>query len=382
MTAVAVVFWFAVVVVIYPYAIYPMLIWVIGQVRPRPVQRRPWLPSVTVLIPAYNEVDCIGATIANKLEQDYPADQLQIIVISDGSTDGTDEVVQGFAGRGVELLRRGPREGKAAALNEAVKHARGEIIVFSDANSLFAADGIRRMVENFSDPEVGYVTGDLHFVAAAGSASGAGNNAYMKYENALRALESRGGSIIGVNGGVDAIRKALYVDVPQKLITDLILPLHVLGARHRVVYDERAGATEVANTEMASEFRMRVRVALRALQGLSYMRRLLNPWRYPEAAFRIFSHKVVRYGAFAFMPIALVANIALAPHSPTYLALLAAQVLVYGLAAIGLRKDLPRPLRALAVVPTYFIVTNVAFALAVAKFLRGETMATWQPRAG
>lgn len=382
MTAVAVVFWISVAAIIYPYAVYPMLIWVIGRVRPRPVQRRPWLPSVTVLIPAYNEVECIGATITNKLEQDYPADLLQIIVISDGSTDGTDEVVQGFADRGVELLRRGPREGKAAALNEAVKHARGEIIVFSDANSLFALDGIRRMVENFSDPEVGYVTGDLHFVATAGSASGAGNNAYMKYENAVRALESRAGSIIGVNGGVDAIRKALYRDVPRQLITDFILPLHVISTGHRVVYDERAGATEVPNTEMASEFRMRVRVALRALQGLAYMRRLLNPLRHPEAAFRILSHKVVRYGAFAFMPIALAANAVLAPHSPVYLALCAAQLLLYGLAVVGLRKDLPRPLRAVAVVPTYFIMTNAAFALAVAKFVRGETMATWQPRAG
>lgn len=382
MTAVAVVFWFSVAAILYPYLIYPMLIWVLSQVRPRPVQRRPWLPPVTVLIPAYNEVDCIGATITNKLEQDYPADQLQIIVISDGSTDGTDEVVKGFADRGVQLLVRGPREGKAAALNEAVKHARGEIIVFSDANSIFARDGIRRMVENFSDPQVGYVTGDLHFVAAADNTSGAGNNAYMKYENAVRALESRAGSIIGVNGGVDAIRKALYVDVPPKLITDFILPLHVISTRHRVVYDERAGATEVANTEMASEFRMRVRVALRALQGLAYMRRLLNPFRYPEAAFRILSHKVVRYGAFAFMPIALAANAALAPHSLAYLALFAAQLLVYALAVVGLRKDLPPPLRALAVVPTYFIVTNAAFALAVKKFIGGETMATWKPRAG
>jgi len=381
-TALAVVFWICSAAIVYPYLGYPLLVWVMGWVRPRPVQRRPWLPSVTVLIPAYNEVGCIGATITNKLEQDYPAEQLQILVVSDGSTDGTDEVVEGFAGRGVDLLRRGPREGKAAALNEAVGHARGEIIVFSDANSLFAPDGIRKMVENFSDPEVGYVTGNLRFVAAAGSASGAGNNAYIRYENAIRTLESRSGSIIGVNGGVDAIRKALYVDVPRKLITDLILPLHVISTGHRVVYDERVGASEVANKELASEFRMRVRVALRALQGLAYMRRLMNPWRFPGAAFRILSHKVLRYGAFAFMPVAFAANALLATGSWAYLAIFAAQVLIYVLAIIGLRRKLPGPLGPLTVVPTYFIVSNAAFALAFAKFVRGETMATWQPRAG
>lgn len=382
MSGAAVVFWLSVVAIVYPYALYPALIWLKGRLWPRPVKRQPWTPAVTVLIPAYNEVGCIGDTVANKLEQDYPAEELQIIVISDGSTDGTDDVVQTFAGRGVQLLRRGPREGKAAALNEAVKHARGEIVVFSDANSLFAGDGIRLMVENFADPEVGYVTGNLSFMTGRDSASGGGNNAYMKYENAVRALETRAGSIIGVNGGVDAIRRALYVDIPPQLITDFILPLHVLGTGHRVVYDARVASREVANKEMASEFRMRVRVALRALRGLVYQRRLLNPARYPAVAFSLISHKLLRYGAFVFMPVALAANAALAASSPGYLALFLAHAGVYALAALGLRKNLPRPLRALTVVPTYFVVSNAAFAVAAVKFFQGETMATWQPRAG
>lgn len=382
MNAALIVFWSSVTAIIYPYALYPALIWLKGRIWPRPVRRSAATPAVTVLIPAYNEVDCIGETVTNKLGQDYPAEQLQIIVISDGSSDGTDDVVQSFADRGVQLLRRGPREGKAAALNEAVKHARGEIIVFSDANSLFAPDGIRRMAENFADPSVGYVTGNLSFITGANEASGGGNNAYMKYENAVRKLETRAGSIIGVNGGCDSIRKALYVDIPRQLITDFILPLHVLSTGHRVIYDARVAAREVANKEMSSEFRMRVRVALRALQGLVYMRRLLNPLRYPAVAFSLISHKLLRYGAFAFMPIALVANAVLAMSSPAYEGLFAAHALVYALAILGLRKNLPRPLRALTVVPTYFIVSNVAFAVASVKFFRGQTMATWQPRAG
>ncbi|HEX4403270.1 MAG TPA: glycosyltransferase family 2 protein [Polyangia bacterium] len=383
MNALIVVLWASVVAIVYPYLIYPALIWSKGRIWPRPVKRRAHVPSVTVLIPAYNEVDCIGETVRNKLEQDYPSEQLQIIVISDGSTDGTDEVVQGFAERGVKLLRRGPREGKAAALNEAVKQASGEIIVFSDANSLFAADAIRTMVESFADPEVGYVTGNLRFVAGTdSSASGGGNNAYMRYENAIRAAETQAGSIIGVNGGVDAIRRALYVDIPRQLITDFILPLHVIDTGHRVIYDARVSAREVANKELASEFRMRVRVALRALQGLVYMRRLLNPMRRPAATFSIVSHKILRYGAFVFLPIALLSNAVLAVSSPFYRALFVAHALVYALGALGLRRRLPRPLRALTIVPTYFMVTNAAFAVAVAKFVRGETMATWQPRAG
>ncbi len=382
MTAAMIVFWASVTAIIYPYALYPALIWLKGVIFPRRVRRSEVTPPVTVLIPAYNEVDCIGDTVANKLAQDYPQEQMEIMVISDGSTDGTDDVVTSFADRGVRLLRRGPREGKAAALNEAVKLARGEIIVFSDANSLFAPDGIRRMVENYADPEVGYVTGNLRFIAEGDGASGGGNNAYMKYENLIRSLETRAGSIIGVNGGCDSVRKLLYVDIPRQLITDFILPLHVLSTGHRVVYDARVGAHEVANKEMSSEFRMRVRVALRALQGLVYMRRLLNPFRYPAVAFSLISHKLLRYGAFAFMPIALCANALAAMQAPIYGALFAAHAMVYALACIGLRKNLPRLLRALTVVPTYFIVSNVAFAVATVKFFRGQTMATWQPRAG
>jgi cellulose synthase/poly-beta-1,6-N-acetylglucosamine synthase-like glycosyltransferase len=382
MTAVSVLFWVSVVAIIYPHALYPALVWLLGRIRPRPVRRRAWTPAVTVLIPAYNEVDCIGETVANKLAQAYPAEQLQVIVISDQSTDGTDDVVRRFADRGVTLLRREPREGKAAALNEAIRQARGEIVVFSDANTLFAPDAIQRLVENFADPEVGYVTGCLSFVTDAESTSGGGNNAYMRFEHWLRALETQAGSVIGVNGGVDAIRRELYVDIPKQLITDFILPLHVLETGHRVVYDGRVEAQEVANEELSSEFRMRVRVALRALQGLAYMRRLLDPWRHPGAAFSLASHKLLRYGAFAFLPLAFATNAMLAVSSPWYRTLFVAQVLAYALALLGLWDGLPRALRALTIAPTYFIVSNVAFAVSAVKFLRGQTMATWKPRAG
>ena len=381
MTTTEVVFWGAVFLSIYSYVIYPPLVGLIGLLRPRPVRRAAWTPKVTVLIPAYNEADSIAATILNKLEQDYPADRLQVIVVSDGSTDGTDDIVRGFSARGVQLIRREPREGKAAALNEAVRHARGEIVVFSDANSLFARDAIRRIVENFSDPDVGYVTGNLHFTAPRDSASASGSRAYMAYENILRRFETAAGSVIGVNGGVDAIRRELYVDIPRELITDFVLPLHVIAGRHRVVYDARAQSRETANSELGAEFRMRVRVALRALQGLVYMRRLFNPVRYPLAAFSLISHKALRYMTFLFLPVALIANVILAA-APFYQMMLSMQLLAYALAVIGLRKNLPGLVRRITTVPTYFLVSNLAFTLAVVRFLRGETMATWRPRAG
>ena len=375
-------FWVSVLLIAYPYAVYPLAVLALGWLRPRPVRVGTHEPAVTVLIPAYNEADCIGATVQNKLDQNYPKEKLQILVVSDGSSDGTDDIVRQFADRGVELLRREGREGKAAALNEAVRHATGEVVVFSDANSLFDPDAISRMVENFADPEVGYVTGSLGFSAEGASLSGGGVSAYMRYEDLLRRAETNIGSIIGVNGGVDAIRRELYADTPSQLITDFVLPLTVMAGGHRVVFDPRVTSREAPNTELASEFRMRVRVALRALQGIAYMRRLLNPLRYPLASFCLVSHKLLRYFGFAFLVVALICNIGLAMSNPTYQILLILHLAGYALAFIGLSTRLPPWLRRVTVVPSYLLLSYSAFAVAVFKFLRGETMATWRPRAG
>jgi cellulose synthase/poly-beta-1,6-N-acetylglucosamine synthase-like glycosyltransferase len=371
----------AVVAALYPLAGYPLVLWVIAALRPRAVARQAWMPEVTILIPAYNEAGCIAATIQNKLDQDYPATRVQIIVVSDASTDGTDGIVQSYAPRGVKLLRQVTRVGKAAALNEAVRHARGEILVFSDANSVFAPDAVRRLVENFADPLVGYVTGQLHYTHAE-ETSGRGSSGYMRYENWLRRLETQVDSVIGVNGGVDAMRRSLYSDVPVDQITDFVLPLQVIAAGFRVVFDERALSSERANQEMGPEFRMRVRVALRALRGMVYARGALNAVRRPLPAFCILSHKILRYLGFFFLASALVLNALLAARSDLFTVLLLGQLLLYLIALLGLVRGLPRTLQALTALPTYFVMSNAAFAVAALRFARGDTLAVWKPRAG
>lgn len=371
----------AVAAALYPLIGYPLALCLIAALRPRVVARQEWDPQVTVLIPAYNEADCIAATIQNKLEQDYPAGKLQIIVVSDASSDGTDGIVKSYAPRGVELLRQARRQGKAAGLNEAVRHASGEILVFSDANSEFAPDAVRRLVENFADPQVGYVTGQLQYTHAE-EASGRGSSSYMRYENWLRGLETRVDSVIGVNGGVDAMRRKLYAAVPVDQITDFVLPLQVIAAGFRVVFDERARSREQANQEMGSEFRMRVRVALRALRGIVYARAALSFVQRPLPAFCILSHKILRYLGFVFLASALVLNVLLATRSDLFALLLLAQSMLYLLAVIGLARGLPRALQTLTALPTYFVMSNVAFAVAALRFARGDTLATWKPRAG
>ncbi len=377
-----VVFWSAVFLTAYPYLVYPLLMIALGRLKPRPVHARPAEPTVTVLIPAYNEADVIRQTLENKLSQNYPREKLQILVVSDQSDDGTDDIVREFSSQGVQLLRRERRQGKAAGLNEAVRHATGEILVFSDGNSLFHPDAIRNLVANFADPDVGYATGALGFFSAEAGLSGDGASAYVRFENWLWRAETLAGSSIGVNGGVDAIRRELYCDVPIQLITDFVLPLTVIAGGRRVVFEPRALSREAPNAELRSEFRMRVRVALRALQGLSYMRRLLNPVKYPLTAFCLVSHKLVRYMAFVFLALALGSNLSLALQQDAYSLVLALHLGGYALGFSGIYAVGPRWLQKLGVVPGYLLITYAAFAVGTYKFLRGESMATWRPRAG
>jgi cellulose synthase/poly-beta-1,6-N-acetylglucosamine synthase-like glycosyltransferase len=374
-------FWVAAFLGAYPIIVYPAVLLVLGSLWPRPFRRAPHWPTVTVLIPAHNEASTISSTLENKLALDYPAQKLQILVVSDASSDGTDHIVRGYADRGVELLRQDSRRGKAAAINAAVGHARGEILLFSDANSSFEPDAARLLVESFADPAVGYVTGRLSF-GGDGDTVASGIGAYMAYENAVRVLETRFDSVIGVNGGIDALRRSLYAEVPETQLTDFVLPLRCIEAGFRVVYDPRAVSVEQANAAVDTEFRMRVRVALRGLQAIAYMRSLLHPWRRPRAAFCLWSHKVLRYTTPVLLPVPLVAALWLAPVSAFYRWVAALQLAAYLLAAFSLAGKLPGLLAPLARVPAYLVLTSAAFAVAIYRWFRGDTLATWKPRAG
>jgi cellulose synthase/poly-beta-1,6-N-acetylglucosamine synthase-like glycosyltransferase len=343
------------------------------------------LPAVTIITAARNEASVIEMTLRNKLDADYPVDLLDIIVVSDESEDGTDEIVERlsteFSGR-VRLLRQQPRQGKTAALNLAVPQARGEIIVFGDANSMYQAQALRRLVRNFADPTVGYVTGKMVYVNKDGSLVGDGCTAYMRLENRLRASETDMGSVVGVDGGIDAARKRLYRGMRADQLPDFVLPLDVVEQGARVVYEPDALLTEEALEDADSEFRMRVRVTLRALWALWHKRALFNPLRFGVFSFQLLSHKLLRYLSFAPLSIAFVANLLLIPRGGAYPFIAAGQVLVLALAWMGWRSARATSGSTLQRLSLYFVLVNLASATATARFLRGEKVVMWQPRVG
>jgi cellulose synthase/poly-beta-1,6-N-acetylglucosamine synthase-like glycosyltransferase len=378
-------FWVSVVLGVYPYALYPVLVRLVALVLRRPIgHAATHTPRITVITAAFNEAAHIEATVRNKLSQQYPAELIDVIVVSDESTDGTDEIVQRIAAESgrVRLLRQQPRQGKTAGLNLAMREARGEIIVFADANSIYRPDAIAKLARNFADPKVGYVTGKMVYVNPDGSLVGDGCSAFMRYENALRAAETRIGSIVGVDGGVDSVRKQLYRPMRADQLPDFVLPLTVVEQGYRVVYEPEAILTEETLTTQSSEYRMRVRVALRALWALWDKRGLLNPFKTGLFAWQLGSHKLLRYLSFVPLAAAVVLNWLLLSHGPLYLVTAALQVvfLLFVLAAfVG-----PRALgqSALGRYCFYFALLNWASAVAFLRFIRGQKQVLWQPRTG
>ncbi len=378
-------FWTCLFGLVYVYAGYPLLAWFVGGLMDRKVQAdqtsRPAArrPRVTVLIAAFNEARHIEATVRNKLAQDYPPELLDVIVISDASEDGTDAAVQGIGSPRVRLVRQEPRAGKTSALNLAMPDATGDIIVFSDANSLYAPDTVSRLVECFADGDVGYVTGRMVYKAPDGSLTGEGCSAYMRYENQLRAWETKMGSVVGVDGGVDAIRRSLYKPMRPDQLPDFVQPLRVREQGFRVVYQPEALLYEDALGATGDEYRMRVRVALRAFHALKDMAVLLDPARYGIFAWQLWSHKVLRYLAFVFQVGCLVTAWRLAnqPEAMFWRGVMVAQVLFYAAAAYGHVADRAPRLAGLA---TYLCVLNLASAQAFVQFLRGKRQVIWKPR--
>ena len=346
------------------------------------VEKKDYEPNVTILIAAYNEADNIEATIKNKLALDYPKDKLEIIVISDGSTDGTDEIVKKYHLQGVKLLRQEPRAGKTSALNMAVPDAAGKILVFSDANSIYAPDSLKKLMQNFYDKEVGYVTGKMIYTNPEGSTTGDGCTAYMKYENFLRRVETKAGSIVGVDGGIDAVRKELYKPMNPDQLPDFVLPLKVIDQGYRVVYEPEALLEEPSLKAPKDEYKMRVRVSLRALWALWDMRHLLTFAPSILYSWQLWSHKVLRYLCFIFLICAYFTNLALWQESSFYEFFFIIQNIAYLCAIVFPVLNSKGYLSRLLYLFNYFFLLNLASAHAFIKFLLRRKQVMWTPRKG
>ena len=371
MTAVAITFWVAAGLIAYTHAGYPLLLAGLARMRPAPRWPAGELPHVSLVIAAHNERDVIGEKVRNALELDYPADRLEVIVASDGSTDGTAATARAAAqdhGR-VQVLEL-ERRGKVPAQDAAVEAARGEVLAFSDANALWERDALRMLVRPLADSRVGYVCGTLSYLAPDGSNQ---EGTYWRYENQVRALESRLASVTAGNGAIYAVRRDAYLRLDPRTSHDLAFPFNLVKRGLRAVYEPAARAVERPVATLEGEFRRKRRMMSHAWPAV-LGGGLLDPRGYgPLYALEIYSHRGLRYATPFLHVIALGANVALLGSGDIYTAAFVAQVTVLA-AALAARGGRPR----LFALCRYYVLMTASLAAGLWDFTARGTPATWE----
>ncbi len=366
-------------IILYVYLGYPLLVFLLSRIRPRAVKKHAIEPSVSLIITAYNEEAAIRGKLENTLLLDYPKEKMEVIVVSDCSSDRTDDIVKEFSYSGVKLVRQAHRGGKTSAQNLAVEHASGEILVFSDATSMYQVNVLREVVANFADASVGCVAGKLIYVDPAKSNIGSAAKSYWGYETALKTSESLVCSLIGVSGCLYAVRRTNYIAMYPEACSDFLIATVVYQQGLRTVYEPNAVCTEETNRRSDKEMAMRIRVISQTFTDLWRNRGMLNPFRSGFFAVELFSHKVLRYSVPIFLIAMLISSAILGLSSLVFSILFAAQAGVYIAAfAAWVLERLGVKSGPLAI-PLYFVLANIASIAGFYQFLKGERYAAWEP---
>jgi cellulose synthase/poly-beta-1,6-N-acetylglucosamine synthase-like glycosyltransferase len=358
------------------FVLYPAELFLINAISSNQPMKNQSIPSVTLIIAAYNEEEIISKKVENSLQLDYPDSKLDIVVFSDESNDRTDDIVRSYADDGVELMRIEGRVGKTVCQNEVVDAVETDFVVFSDANSMYDCDAIKQLLERFEEG-VGCVVGELRYEGGAVE----GESVYWRYERLIKRLESRFHSLVGGNGAIYAVRRESYVPLPADAISDFAEPLAVVRGGEAVKYEPDAVAREYTEGAISGELSRRVRIISRSWNSLLDNRDLLNPIRQPKFAFQLLSHKVLRWLSPLFLTVALVSSGLLVgfADSVVYPVLFGSQLLFYTLAAAGWlfeELDIDAPL--VIHVPHYFVVSNLGMVYGLAEFLRNGPVVTWE----
>ena len=366
------VFWLSIILVLASYAGYPLLLYVASLLtRNRYTTGEGHIPRATLIISAYNEEAVIESRIENALALDYPRDKLKIIVVSDGSSDGTDEIVAKYKPQGVNLVAVPGRRGKTHALNQVLPTVETEIVVFSDANTMYDSQAVKHLVAPFADARVGAACGELQLQSPDGAVAAEG--IYWRYEQLVKALESKTGGLTTFNGAIYALRPQLHKTMHPGAANDFQHALQLARARKASVYCPLARATEQTGSSSGVEFRRRVRIVSRGWRALAANASVLNPFRVGLFSLKILLHKVLRWLGPVFLVAALVSNFFIL-QQPLYQVALAGQAAFYTLALLGGFVSF-KPANIIA----YFCVINIAAFWGLLRFVCGKDSATWAP---
>jgi cellulose synthase/poly-beta-1,6-N-acetylglucosamine synthase-like glycosyltransferase len=371
--------WLFVGLILYTYVGYPLLLFFLTIKRKHSFEPNSHFePQISIVIAAHNEESVIREKLDNSLQANYPADNLDIVVVSDGSTDATNEIVEEYKAQGVRLINAKQRSGKTGAQNIAVLEVDAEIIVFSDANAMYAPNALRQLVRHFEDPDVGCVCGELRYNNNNNNAIGIQEDLYWSYERFLKRREDLFGSILGANGSIYAVRKSAYIHLPTDIISDFIEPLKIIEKGFRIVYEPEAVSVEATSDKFEEEFQRKKRIILRSIHSLYAVKSLLNPFKRPRLSLQLISHKILRWFVPFLMLGMFVLNTLLLEQS-LYQLLFIAQIIFYTMAFIGYKMERKKVKSSFLYIPFYLITVNYAALLSILDFVRGRNVIAWQP---
>ena len=373
-----VLFWTSLIIIVYVYFGYPCLLTILGFFKIRKVETKCIEPSVTLIISAFNEEGCVREKIVNSLSIDYPKDKFEIIVVSDASTDNTDEIVRQFEKEGVRLIRQEERLGKTSGLNLAVPQAKGKIIIFSDANAMYQKDAIRKLIRHFNDDKIGYVVGEARYKNINQTVSAKSENLYWQYEIFLKKMESRLHSVVGGDGAIYAIRRELYEDLLSGDINDFVNPLQIVLKGFRGVYEPEAVCWENTAGSFKKEFQRKVRIVNRSFSGLLRMRSVLNPFKTGIFSLEIISHKLLRWFGPVFLIIFILSFLGLSTYDiRTFQWSIILLALFVWCTYIGYLLADHFKIWPVFYYPYYFVSINIASLIGVYRSMRGNVQTIW-----
>ncbi|WP_026262234.1 glycosyltransferase family 2 protein [Spirosoma panaciterrae] len=374
--------------VVYTYLGYGILVWLMIRLRPRrpPVASlsEAYLPDVTLIVPAYNELDCLPAKVANSLGQSYPREHIHFLFVTEGSTDGSDEYLRANYGDAISILGGTERRGKVAAMNMAMQQIKTPIVIFTDANTQLNLDAVSNIVRHFRDPKVGAVAGEKRIQTTdSESAAGSGEGIYWKYESQLKRWDAELHTIVGAAGELFAVRTELYEPVsPNTILDDFMISLLIAGRGYRVAYEPDAYALERPSFSIIDEQKRKIRIAAGGFQSIVWLKHLLNPFRYGILTFEYVSHRVMRWAVTPIcLPIIFLLNAGLALRdgwTSVWGWLFIAQILFYGAAWLGYTLEKRQIRWKAAFVPFYFTFMNICALAGLVRYLRGNQSGTWE----
>lgn len=391
MNSLEIIFWVLLFIVFYAYVGYGILLFGLVLLKrmffkKKKVRDENYEPEVTLFVAAYNEKDYVDAKVKNSFEMRYPKEKVHQLWVTDGSDDGTPELLRKYAGQGVEVYHEDARGGKIGAMNRGVQFVKTPIVIFSDGNTMLGEESVQRIVDMFKDPKVGCVSGEKRIFSKDADAAVGSEGIYWKYESKLKKWDAELYSVVGAAGELFAVRTNLFEEVEKDtLLDDFIVSLRIAMKGYTIQYDPDAYAIESASANVKEELKRKIRIAAGGIQSIIRLSPLLNPFKYGILSFQYISHRVLRWTlAPLALPFILIANLLLAMHygfgnfTNPYTLLFYAQMLFYVLSLMGWYFENRKIKIKILFIPYYFFVMNYAVFLGFRRYLKGQQSVNWE----